>query len=93
MDFIIKNSWFILFIIWGLPLTHYRSQFRKIVYKTDSWLINIKPVFFKEIKALFTNLYPEDKAYQKMRKFYSFYLTIYVVLFLLYVIFGRNALK
>ena len=29
MDFIIKNIWFILFLAWGLPLSFYRSKFRK----------------------------------------------------------------
>ena len=65
IDFISKNIWLILFIIWGLPLTHYRSKFRKIVYQTDNWRINIKPVFWKELKGLFTNLYPENKKYKK----------------------------
>ena len=51
MDFITKNIWFILFVAWGIPLSYYRSKFRKIVYQTDSWLINIKPLFWKEIKA------------------------------------------
>ena len=60
MDFITKNIWFILFVIWGLPLGYYRSKFRKIVYQTDSWLINIKPLFLKEIKGLFGNIYPEN---------------------------------
>jgi peroxiredoxin Q/BCP len=51
MDYIVKNIWMILFVVWGLPLGYYRSKFRKIVYQTDSWIINIKPVFRKEIKA------------------------------------------
>ena len=54
-----KYIWLILFVIWGLPLTYYRSKFRKIVYQTDSWLINIKPLFGQELKALFGNLYPK----------------------------------
>ncbi len=56
-----------LFIIWGLPLTHYRSKFRKMVYQTDDWRINFKPVFWKELKGLFTNLYPENKKYIKIK--------------------------
>jgi len=31
--FLLKNIWLILFILWGLPLTFYRSRFRKIVYQ------------------------------------------------------------
>lgn len=33
------NIWLILFVIWGLPLSYYRGKFRKIVYRTDSWII------------------------------------------------------
>jgi len=90
MDFILKHIWFILFLVWGFPLSFYRSKFRKIVYQTESWIINIKPVFWKEIKALVGNIYPENKAYIKFRNFYRFYLAIYTVLFLLYFLFSDN---
>ena len=85
MDFVINNIWLILFIAWGLPLSIYRSRFRKIVYQTDSWTINIKPVFIKEVRGLFGNLYPQDKSYIKERNFYRFYLAAYIVLFVLYI--------
>jgi len=88
-----ENIWIILFIIWGLPLTIYRSKFRKIVYETDSWLINIKPIFGKEIKALFGTIYPNNKAYMKFRNFYRIYLIIYLVLFGTYLGFGKNNLQ
>ncbi|MGL4333371.1 MAG: hypothetical protein ACRCSR_11365 [Bacteroidales bacterium] len=81
-----ENFWFILFLLWGLPLGYYRSKFRKLVYKTDSWTINIKPVFWREIKGLFANRYPDDKVYLKFRNFYLFYLLVYVVLFIIYLI-------
>lgn len=84
INFIAENIWLILFFVWGLPLTHYRSKFRKIVYQTDDWKINIKPVFWKELKGLFTNLYPKNLEYKKLRKFYLFYLGIYLLLFVLY---------
>jgi peroxiredoxin Q/BCP len=93
MDFIFKNIWFILFVAWGLPLTYYRSKFRKIVYQTDSWMINIKPVFFKEIKGLFGNIFPDNNAYKKFRNFYLFYLTIYLLLFITYLVFDKNSEK
>ena len=93
MDFIYKNIWFILFVIWGLPLSYYRSKFRKIVYQTDSWTINIKPVFWKEIKGLFGNIYPDNQKYKRFRNFYLFYLTIYLVLFIAYLIFDTNSEK
>ena len=84
MEFIINNIWLILFIAWGIPLTYFRSKFRKIVYQTNNWIINIKPLFIKEIKALFGNIYPENKQYKHYRNFYRFYLLIYFVLFFLY---------
>ncbi len=80
-----EHIWLILFIVWGLPLTYYRSKFRKLVYQTDSWLINIKPLFIKEIKALIGTLYPDNKKYLKFRNFYRFYLFIYLVLFMIYL--------
>lgn len=79
-----QNIWLILFVVWGIPLSYYRSKFRKLVYQTDSWIINIKPVFWKELRALFGNIYPENKGYIKFRNFYRFYLTVYLVLFILY---------
>jgi peroxiredoxin Q/BCP len=78
----------ILFLLWGLPLTIYRSRFRKIVYQTDSWTINIKPVFTNEIKALFGNYFPGNISYLKLRNFYRFYLVIYLMLFALYYLLG-----
>lgn len=84
MDFVYANFWLILFLAWGLPLTIYRSKFRKLVYKTDSWIINIKPVFMKEIKGLIGNIYPDNLKYKKFRNFYRFYLAIYFLLFFFY---------
>lgn len=81
------NIWLISFVVWGLPLTYYRSKFRKIVYQTDSWVINIKPVFIKELKAIFGNIYPDNAEYIKMRNFYRIYLSIYTILFSCYVAF------
>ena len=88
IEFIKNNIWLILFIIWGLPLSMYRSRFRKIVYQTDDWTINIKPLFLKEIKGLFRNLYPENRDYIKQRNFYRFYLAIYTALFIAYRIYA-----
>ena len=79
-----KNFLFIILIIWGIPSTFFRSKFRKIVYKTDDWKINIKPVFKKEIIALFSNIYPQNKEYLKIRKQYRLYLLIYFLIFILY---------
>ena len=74
----------ILLIIWSIPSTHDRSKFRKIVYQTEDWKINIRPLFKKEILALFGNMYPENDTYLKTRNFYRIYLAVYLVLFLMY---------
>jgi len=76
---------FILLILWGLPSTFLRSDFRKIVYKTNDWKINIKPIFLKEIKGLLFNIYPEDDKYLKSRNLYRIYLIIYLILFTIYL--------
>lgn len=70
----------IVFLLWGLPLTYYRSKFRKLAYGTNSWVINIKPVFGTELKALFGDLFPGNQVYYKSRRFYRFYLAVYLVL-------------
>jgi len=84
MDLLKEHIWLILFIIWGFPMAHYRSQFRKSVYQTDSWWINIKPLFIKEIRALFGNIFIGDKDYVKFRNFYRAYLLVYILLFVIY---------
>lgn len=73
-----------LLFLWGIPSTYFRSKFRKLVYQTEDWKINIKPLFKKEIQGLFYNLYPQNKAYLKLRKQYRLYLLIYLLLFLWY---------
>ena len=79
-----KNFLFILLIIWGIPSTYFRSKFRKIVYKTNDWKINIKPLFKKELIGLFSNIYPDNREYIITRNYYRFYLFIYLIIFLLY---------
>ena len=76
---------FIVLILWGLPSTFLRSDFRKIVYKTNDWKINIKPIFLKEIKGLLFNIYPYDDKYLKSRNLYRIYLIIYLILFTIYL--------
>jgi len=80
----IKTFLLIVIFIWGIPSTFFRSRFRKIVYQTDDWKINIKPLFVKEIVALFKNIYPNYANYIKVRNYYRGYLMIYLVLFLIY---------
>lgn len=90
IEFIKNNIWLIAFIVWGLPLSYYRSNFRKIVYQTNDWKINIKPLFVKELKALFGSMYSENYSYIKARNFYRFYLLVYFVLFLLHQFYGKS---
>ena len=84
-DLLMEHGWLILFVIWGLPLTYYRSRFRKMVYQTDHWLINIQPRFIKELKALFGYYHPGDTDFIRQRNFYRFYLLIYLLLFTAYL--------
>ncbi len=79
-----KNILLIALILWGIPSTYFRSKFRKIVYQTNDWKINIKPLFKKEILGLFLNIYPENDEYIKVRDYYRIYLFIYLILFLFY---------
>ena len=81
-----QNTIWIILLLWGIPSTYFRSRFRKIVYATDDWKINIKPLFKKELIALFTTSLPEDQAYLKARNYYRFYLVTYLILFLIYYI-------
>ena len=77
---------FVLLIIWGIPSTFFRSKFRKIVYQTDDWKINIKPLFVKELKGLFFNIFPQNNYYIKTRNQYRLYLGVYLFLFIIYVL-------
>ena len=77
---------FILLIIWGVPSTFFRSKFRKIVYQTDDWKINIKPLFVKELKGLFFNIFPQNNDYIKTRNQYRLYLGVYLFLFIIYAL-------
>ena len=79
-----KQLIFLVLIIWSIPSTYFRSKFRKIVYQTDDWKINFKPLFKKEILGLLGNMYPDNKAYLKTRNYYRIYLVIYIGLFIVY---------
>jgi len=79
-----KQLIFLILLIWSIPSTYLRSKFRKIVYQTDDWKINIQPLFKKEILGLFGNMYPDNKDYLKTRNYYRIYLVIYIALFIIY---------
>ena len=80
----IKTVFFVLLLLWGIPSTYFRSKFRKLVYQTEDWKINIQPLFKRELMGLFSNLYPEDPVYLKLRNQYRLYLLVYLGLFLVY---------
>ena len=80
----IKTVFFVLLLLWGIPSTYFRSKFRKLVYQTEDWKINIQPFFKRELVGLFSNLYPEDPVYLKLRNQYRLYLLVYLGLFLVY---------
>ena len=80
-----KKIIIMVLFIWSLPSFYFRSKFRKIVYQTDDWKINIKPLFIKELKGLFFKLYPNDEVYLKVRRNYIIYLVIYFGLFIFYL--------
>ena len=84
MQWITDNIWLILFFAWGMPLGVFRSKFRKMVYETDDWTINIKPYFVKETKALFGMIMVEHADFDKVRIQYGMYLVIYCLLFAVY---------
>jgi peroxiredoxin Q/BCP len=79
-----KTILLIVLFVWGIPSSFIRSKFRKIVYQTNHWTINIKPLFIKEIIALFSNMFPENSDYIKTRNYYRIYLLIYLVIFIIY---------
>ncbi len=84
---IVMSKYLLLVLfIWGIPSTFFRSKFRKIVYQTDDWKINIKPIFIKELKGLFLNIFPENVEYIKVRNQYRLYLSVYLLLFIIYIL-------
>ena len=80
-----SNILLLILFIWGIPSTYFRNKFRKIVYQTNDWKINIKPVFVMELRGLFFNLFPENKTYIKIRNQYRIYLAVYLLLFITYI--------
>jgi hypothetical protein len=74
------SIFFFLLLAWGLPLSVFRSRFRKMVYQTESWMINIQPFFWREIKTLFGLSPHTAKEELRLIAFYRFYLVVYLVL-------------
>ena len=55
----------------------FRSRFRKMVYQTESWVINIKPVFWQETKVLFGAHDISSAKDLRLINLYRFYLVVY----------------
>jgi peroxiredoxin Q/BCP len=68
------------FFVWSLPLSVFRSRFRKLAYQTNDWIINIKPYFWKELRVLFGKIPLDSKAKVQLRNQYRFYLVVYFML-------------
>jgi peroxiredoxin Q/BCP len=79
-----KNLILFILILWGIPSAYFRSRFRKIIYETDDWKINIKLLFKKELIGLLSKTSSKNKDYIKTRNHYRIYLIIYGILFLVY---------
>lgn len=73
-------AFFIAFFIWSFPVGVLRSRWRKMVYQTDSWLINIQPYFWKELKILFGFQRMEKPEQQKLVNYFRVYLLVYFLL-------------
>lgn len=74
---------FLAFSVWSFPVWKYRSDFRKMVYQTTDWKINIQPYFWWEIKVLMGLDRRTDPADRKLISFYRRYLVVYLALVLL----------
>lgn len=66
--------------MWSFPVWKYRSDFRKMVYETNDWKINIKPYFWKELQVLFGIKKRPGPKEQKTIRFYRVYLFVYFLL-------------
>ena len=80
----LELAFMIAFTIWSFPLGIYRSRFRKLVYKTDDWKINIKPVFVKELKLLLGLGSGWTKKEIQAAKSYRLYLIVFILLFVVW---------
>lgn len=71
------SIFFYALLAWGLPLSIFRSRFRKMVYDTESWVINVKPVFWRETRVLF-GFHDYTAAQRRLVRFYRFYVLVYI---------------
>lgn len=81
---------FIAFFVWSFPLGVFRSRWRKMVYQTDSWWINIQPYFWRELKVLFGFIKLTKPEEVSMVKFFRMYLIVYFILFAGFIFFSSS---
>ena len=80
-----KKILFVIFSLYTIPFMKLRYEFRSIVYETDGWKINIKPVFFKEIQVLFS-IKSMEKQFDKVVMKYRLYLIGYLLFIIIFLI-------
>ena len=80
-----KKILFVIFSLYTIPFMKLRYEFRSIVYETDDWKINIKPVFFKEIQVLFS-IKSVEKQFDKVVMKYRLYLIGYLLFIIIFLI-------
>jgi len=81
----IKWGMLILQLIYSYPLFKLRYRYRTYVYNDESWDINIKPWFWKEIKYLFYPTLLIDIEKISFAKKYRLYLLGYTLLWGVYL--------
>lgn len=80
---LIVTSWLILLLV-------HRNKFRRLIYRTNDWRINLRPLNGKEIKGLLGNLYPYDSHYVRSRNIYRLYVLLFGMLFLTTQVVGKH---
>ena len=80
-------KWGVLIVqfIYSYPLFKLRYKYRTYVYNDNSWSINIKPLFLKEIKYLFCPALLLDIEKINFAKKYRLYLIGYSLLWGVYL--------
>ncbi len=70
-----------IILLWFILLLVHRDKFRKLIYRTNDWRINLRPMNGKEIKGLLGNIYPYDSNYVRSRNIYRLYVLLLGMLF------------
>lgn len=82
---------FVLFFIWSFPALKYRSDFRKMAYRTNDWKINIMPFFIRELSVLFGFEARQSEKELRLIRFYRMYLCVYFALLFLLLWYGDTS--